>query len=88
MGINFRGRKLLREQVLMNCIACEKLYPEDCKFCPECGAKLKIAKTKIFANYRKNVLTSISYKLPNGTTFNTKNGMTLPLGNGISYTTK
>ena len=72
----------------MNCDNCKKVYSNDCKFCPECGAKLKSFKSKVYANYGINGLTSISYVLPNGTTFNTKNGMTLSLGNGISYTTK
>jgi hypothetical protein len=88
MGIKFKGRQLLSETVLMSCDTCKKLFSQDCKFCPECGNKLKSAKTKIFANYSKNGLTSISYVLPNGTTFNTKRGMTMSLGNGISYTTK
>lgn len=88
MGINYKARQLLSETVLMSCDACKKVFSQDCCYCPDCGAKLKSAKTKIYANYSKKGLTSISYVLPNGTTFNTNRGMTMSLGNGLSYTTK
>jgi predicted amidophosphoribosyltransferase len=87
-GLNIRGRKLLSEQVLMNCESCKRLFENDCVYCPECGTKLKTVKTKIYANYSKNGMTSFSYVLPNGITLNSKRGMTMSLGNGISYSTK
>ena len=88
MAISFRGKKLLSEQVLMYCEACKKIFSQDCSYCSECGAKLKPSKTRVYANYSKNGLTSISYVLPNGVTINSKNGMTMSLGNGLSYNTK
>ena len=87
-GFRFRGKRLLSEQILKTCDACNKAYMPDHNFCPECGAKLKTVKSKVYANYGKNGLTSLSYVLPNGTTFNTRSGMTMSLGNGISYTSK
>ena len=72
----------------MNCESCKKVFSRDCAYCTECGAKLKAMKTQIFANYSKRGLTSFSYVLPNGVTINSKRGMTMSLGNGISYSTK
>ena len=87
MGIRFKGRTLLNEQIFMNCESCKKIYSQEYCFCPECGKKLKAVTTKVYANYGKSGVTSISYVLPNGITFNSKNGLTMSLGNGISYTT-
>ena len=88
MGVNFRKRQLLSEQTMMNCESCHTVYDEDSKFCPMCGSKLKSVKTKVYANYSQNGLTSLTYVLPGGISFNTKRGMSMSLGNGISYTTK
>ena len=72
----------------MNCEQCKKVYGTEFKFCPECGKKLNATKTQVYMNFGKKGPTSISFVLPNGMTYNPKNGMTVPLGNGISYTTK
>lgn len=88
MGLNFRRRFLLREEVLKNCENCKKLYPESNMYCPECGSKLSKVKTQVYANLGKSGITSLSYKLPNGITINSKGAMTIPVGKGISYTTK
>ena len=34
----------------------------------------------------KNGITSFSYKLPDGTTVNSKGNVTIPIANGMSYT--
>ena len=88
MGVNFRKRVLVREEVLKKCEVCQKLYPEENNFCPDCGSKLISEKTKVYANMGKNGITSFSYKLPNGTTINSKGNLTIPIGQGISYTIK
>lgn len=88
MGINYRKKLLLREEILKKCTSCKIVYPSDKNFCPKCGAKLHSEKTKVFANIGKNGISSISYKLPDGTTINSKGNVTIPLGNGISYTSK
>ena len=88
MGINFRKRQLLREETLMNCESCHKVYGDDSNYCPECGNKLVPTKTKIYANYSKNGLTSITYVLPGNISINSRRGMTMSFGNGISYTSK
>ena len=86
MGLNFRRRVLINEQVLMKCEKCQKLYSTENCFCRICGTKLKSTKTKFYANLGKNGFTSFSYKLPDGTTINTKGNVTIKLANGISYT--
>lgn len=88
MGINYRKRMLLREDVLMKCEHCKKVYSVDTKFCSNCGTKLISEKTKVYANIGKHGITSLSYKLPDGTTINSKGNITIPLANGISYTAK
>ena len=88
MGIRFKKRQLVDETVLMICKRCNKAFSKDYNYCPDCGAKLKSSKTKIIANYGAKGLTSFSYVLPNGMTLNSKNGMSMPLGNGLSFTTK
>lgn len=88
MGFNYKKRILLREEILRKCEHCKKIYAVDIKFCPSCGSKLISEKTKIYANFGKNGITSLSYKLPDGTTINSKGNMTIPIANGISYTTK
>lgn len=87
MGINLKKRVLVREEVLMTCENCHKVYSVENLFCPTCGTKLTIQKTKVYANFGKKGLTSFSYKLPNGTTINSKGNITLPIANGITYTT-
>jgi hypothetical protein len=56
--------------------------------CPKCGSKLLVEKLSIYANYGKRGITSYTYKLPNGMSFNSKGTITLPLCKGISYTSK
>lgn len=88
MGLNFKKRILVKEEVIKQCEQCKKVYSsEDC-FCSNCGKKLSTQKTKVYANYGKKGITSFSYVLPNGTTINTKGNMTIPISKGISYTTK
>lgn len=72
----------------MKCQKCDIIFAEDCKFCENCGTKLSQQKTKVYANMGKNGITSLSYKLPDGTTLNSKGNITIPMGKGISYTTK
>lgn len=88
MGLNFRKRVLLREDVLKKCEKCKKVYDAECVFCSECGNKLTAEMTKVYANFGKNGITSLTYKMPDGTTINSKGSATITLGNGLSYTTK
>ncbi len=89
MGINFRKRILLQERILKRCTHCKKIiYQLDDNFCSDCGDKLISEKTKIYANYGKSGITSISYKMPDGTTINSKGSITTPITNGVSYTQK
>ena len=62
------------------------IYSDDKLFCPKCGKSLKREKMQIFANMGKNGLTSFTYKLPDGTTINSKGNVTIPLAKGMSYT--
>ena len=88
MGLNFKKRILLKEEIIKQCEQCKIVYTsEDC-FCSICGKKLSTQNTKVYANYGKNGITSFSYVLPNGTTINTKGNMTIPISKGISYTAK
>lgn len=88
MGINFKKRILMQEQVLKKCDTCKKLYQSEDNFCSICGSKLTSERTKVYANLGKKGISSYSYVLPDGTTINSRNGMTIPLGNGMSYTTR
>lgn len=88
MGINFRSKLLVHEQITTRCTSCQKIYDGEKAFCPTCGAKLLIEKIKIYANFGKNGLTSYTYKLPNGISINSKGTITLALAKGISYTSK
>lgn len=88
MGINIKKRILVREEVLKKCEVCQKLYSAEENFCTECGSKLTSEKTKVYANWGKNGITSFSYKLPSGVTINSKGALTIPIAKGISYTTK
>ena len=72
----------------MKCEKCQKLYSAENCFYKTCGTKLISEKTKIYANFGKKGLTSFTYKLPNGTTFNSKGNLTVRLTNGISYSQK
>ena len=86
MGINYRKKVLLKEEVTKRCEACKIIYSEDKLYCPKCGKSLKREKTQVFANMGKNGITSFSYKLPDGTTVNSKGNVTIPIANGMSYT--
>jgi len=88
MGINYRKQILLKETILKSCEKCKKVYPEDSNFCNDCGSKLKAQKSKVYANMGKRGITSVTYKMPNGITINSKGNMTIPLASGLSYTTK
>lgn len=88
MGINVRKRVRLHETILMNCKSCQRVFPKDYNFCPDCGDKLVPEKSSFYANLGKNGITSFSYKMANGITINSKQTMTIPLTKGISYTTK
>lgn len=86
MGLNFRKKLLLREEVKMTCPSCKLAYDENLKFCSRCGQKLTRKTLKVYANIGNNGISSISYKTPDGITFNSKGRTTFPLGNGLSYT--
>lgn len=88
MGLNFRGRQLIHEQKVTRCENCKKVYDAEKAYCPACGTKLLVEKLSVYANYGKHGITSYTYKLPNGMSFNSKGTMTLPLSKGISYTSK
>lgn len=88
MGLNIRGKKLLHEEKATRCSQCEKIYAHDMSYCPKCGSKLLVEKMQIFANFGKNGITSYTYKLPNGISFNSKGTMTMSLAKGVSYTSK
>lgn len=88
MGINFKKRILLNETILKNCENCKKVFPEDSNFCSSCGSKLTSVKTQVYANMGKNGITSVSFKLANGITINSKGNMTVPISKGLSYTQK
>lgn len=86
MGLNVRRRTVLREEVLMRCKKCKKVYPYGSNFCSDCGEALISEKTTVYANFGKSGITSLTYKLPDGTTINTRRGTTIPIANGVSYT--
>lgn len=85
-GINIHKRIAIGEQAFMLCAECKLAYGEESRFCPNCGTKLTRKTSKIYANFGKNGLTSISYKMADGITINSKGNTTIPLGKGISYT--
>ena len=86
MGINYRKKVLLKEEITKRCEICKMIYSDDKLFCPKCGKSLKREKMQIFANMGKNGLTSFTYKLPDGTTINSKGNVTIPIAKGMSYT--
>ncbi len=88
MGLNFRKRVLLKETVLKNCENCKKVFPEDKNFCECCGSKLSAQKTQVFANMGMKGITSVTFKLANGITINSKGKLTVPMSTGLSYTTR
>ena len=88
MAINYKKKVLIRETVLKKCTKCQKVYEEDNNFCKTCGNKLISEKTKLYANFGKNGITSYTYKMANGVTINSKGNVTTPIANGLSYTTK
>ncbi len=88
MGLNFRKRILLRQEIVQRCSNCKKIYSSECIFCPECGNKLTSEKTQVYANFGSRGITSITYKLPDGTSINSKGSATIPIAKGLSYTTK
>lgn len=88
MTINFKKKVLISEVVLKKCTNCQKVYEGDNNFCKICGKKLISEKTKLYANFGKNGITSYTYKLANGITINSKGNITTSIANGLSYTTK
>lgn len=87
MGIIYRKQILLKETVLKNCDKCKKVFSEGYNYCKDCGGKLSLQKSKVYANFGKNGVTSISYKMSNGITINSKGNVTIPLSQGLSYKT-
>ena len=87
MGLNIRKRVLIHEEISHKCNVCQQVYLSDASFCSKCGKPLVEEKTKFYANYGKNGLTSLSYVSPDGTTFNTKGKLTYKIADGVSYTT-
>lgn len=88
MGITFRKRILVGEKKVTFCKNCKKVLPLDHNFCSDCGSKTIVQTTKVYANYGKSGLTSISYKMPDGFTYNTRTGLSKSLGNGITLNSK
>lgn len=88
MGISFRKRVLVGKEEVKFCEKCKKVLPLDHNFCSDCGNKTKSKSTKVYANYGKTGLTSISYKMPDGFTYNTRTGISKSLGNGITLNSK
>ncbi len=86
MRINVRKRVLLKEVTIMRCNKCHIDFSSENNFCSTCGSKLAEVKTKIYCNYGKRGITSLSCKLPNGTVINSKGNLTIPLAKGVSYT--
>lgn len=86
MGINIRKRVLIHEEIVHKCKSCNIIFGKDALFCPQCGKPLEKEKTKVYANYGKNGLTSLSYVLADGSTFNTKGKFTCKIADGVSYT--
>lgn len=87
MGLQVRKRLLLREEVIMTCPSCRLAYHKDAVFCSSCGRQLTRKSTKVYANFGKSGITSLSYKTADGITINSKGHTTIPLGQGLSYTT-
>lgn len=87
MGLNVRKRVLLREETIMICTNCKLAYNDNSNFCPSCGKKLLKKVSKVYANFGKSGITSISYKTPDGITINSKGTTTIPISKGLSYTT-
>ncbi|MBE5821623.1 MAG: hypothetical protein E7311_03420 [Clostridiales bacterium] len=73
---------------MKKCTQCQKVYESENNFCKACGNKLISEKTKLYANFGKNGITSYTYQMANGVTINSKGNMTTPIANGMSYTTK
>lgn len=87
MGLQVRRKVLLREEIIMTCPSCHLAYHKSAVFCSSCGSKLTRKASKVYANFGKSGLTSISYKTADGITINSKGQATIPLGHGISYST-
>ena len=85
MGLSYSKKVPVAEFLVTYCTTCKQVHPNDALFCPRCGNKLVAKKCKVYANVGKNTVSSYSCKMPRGTTINSKNGMTIKLGNGFSY---
>ena len=88
MGLNFKKRILINETVFKNCENCKMIFPNESKFCTSCGSKLTQIKSQVYANMGKNGISSVSFKLANGITINSKGNITVPIEKGVSYTHK
>ncbi len=86
MGVNIRRRIVIGQKTFKLCQKCQIAYDENSNFCKNCGSKLIPKVSKIYANMGKSGITSISYKMADGITINSKGNTTIPLGAGISYT--
>ena len=65
------------QEIIKICLDCEIIYDQNSNFCPHCGRKLKQRSSKVYANYGKSGITSISYKTPDGITINSKGNATI-----------
>ena len=87
MGLNIHRKIPITEEIVKTCKCCKLNYDKDANFCSYCGKKLtKKTASKVYANIGKNGISSISVKTDNDVTINSKRGTTVPLGNGLSYT--
>ena len=86
MGLNIKRKVLISETTVKRCEACNEVFQNEHSYCTHCGKKLISEKTKVYANIGKKGITSYSYKLPNGTTINSKGNVTVPITRGISFT--
>ena len=85
MGLNYRKKISLQKEKKKICTACNITYSEDAMFCSNCGQKLESITFETYANLSKGGITSFSCKSPSGT-INSKGNITVPLGNGMSFT--
>lgn len=86
MGVNYRKKILLREDVIKTCSKCKIAYDQDANFCTACGNKLERKCAKVYANMGKKGITSISLKTVDGITINSNGNTTIPISKGLSYT--
>ncbi|MCR5186922.1 MAG: hypothetical protein K6D97_07410 [Clostridia bacterium] len=86
MGVNVHRKLLIETIESKRCPSCGQDFAAEDNFCRLCGSKLVSTKIKVYANLGKRGVTSYSYVLPDGKTFNSKGKLTFKIGNGISFT--